>query len=749
MKVMHWTRLHCGLGLALALQLAAGSARANGYEGARALVEQAEDAFRANDDANAIRLLKQALRAQTTVGRGPEEYGYAAYVHYRLGKYYWEHGKRSLAAQEMQRAVGVTRNQEYVEDSYHVSRTDPLVLEVLPKLAKHKVMPLKHGRAIPNAIALLPRGRRVFVMEDHSVSELDRTARTLTVLHEQPGDSLYRVDALPDGSALVIAYEGGNNLVYLKTDGSSPVRIHRPFLPEDLFFSPQGDAAVLWDDRRAVRLSLPAGRPTRLFTLETPPTRLVLRGGLGGMILRTARAGVSAGFFPASNSPDTVEGTFRYVAHFLDDGKALPLVERPYELGARAEVMRIYAEDDRAFGLYFYHRETQKNRLLTVDLETRAVKTSEPDLGVEPWDKSERGHGHAGTILFSAKHDYVVALGRRGTRLRVVRLALADAAPISDLVFELASTLTTGNPEITIEGAGVLDDNKTLWIATATAAIVLRPDGEARAAGLATLLGTKHYEWDGHPYGFSSPDELYLPLARGQGRDLVRVGFDEIERKGKPLPIVTGDTPGKAMPISYRDCDVMRAGLAQAFDGTQAQMNDVRRATAAWKKKCAKEKGWLAFGLASHIMTMPVTLGPRETKYQRELFEAVREVDGPRYVLFERSVTSGIDASRQQALALLNVARFAAWLGDLSKSPSFACTTGMMFTQVLALLREDQNEWGVFWRAALATGAGCLSAEKQRRVRGAWCDTLFETANFDAARFGKALGWDLRQACAR
>jgi hypothetical protein len=749
MMTMQQGRFHLGLGLALLLLLTAGRARANGYEGAKAVIDQAEQAFRADDDANALRLLKQALQAQTTVDRRHEEYGYAAYAHYRLGKYYWERDKRGLAAQEMKRAIAVTSNQQYVEAGYLVSRTDPLVLEVLPSLAKHKVVPLKDGRSIPNAIALLPRGQRVFVMEDHSVSELDRTARTLTVLHEQPGGSLYRMDARPDGSALVIAYEGGRNLVYLKTDGSAPVHVTRPFLPADLFFTPQGESAMLWSDRRAIKLSLPSGNATQLFELETPLTRLVLDGGLGGMILRTARAGVSAGFFPEGNSPDSVDGTFRYVVHFLDDGVALPLVERPYELGSRAEVMRIYAEDDRAFGLYYYHPTTKKNRLLTIDLVTRALKVSEPELGVEPWESSARGHGHAGTILFSAKHDYVVALSRKGTRLRVVRLTLADATPTSDQVFELASTLTAGDPEITIEGAGVLDDNQTLWIATPTAAIVVRPDGEARAAGLAALLGTKKYEWDGRPYGFSSPDELYLPLARGKGRDLVRIGFDEIERQGKRLPAVSGNATGKALPISHRDCTLMRAGLAQAFDGTPAQMDDVRRAVSAWKAKCAKEKGWLAFGLASHIMTMPATLGPREAKYQRDLFEAVRDADGPGYGLFGRSVTNGIDASRQQALGLLNVARFAAWLGDMSKAPSFACTTGMMFTQLLALLREDQNEWGVFWRAALATGAGCLPEPKERQLRRAWCDTIFDTARFDAARFGRDLGRDLKKECGR
>jgi hypothetical protein len=689
------------------------------------------------------------LRIQTTVDRKREEYGYAAYVHYRLGKHYWEHGQRDLAGKEMKRAIDVTSSQQYVEAGYLVSRTDPLVLAVLPSLAKHKVVPLKAGRSIPNAIALLRRGQRVFVMGDHSAFELDRTARTLTVLHEQPGDSLYRMDARPDGSALLIAYEEGNQLVYLKTDGSAPVHIRRPFLPEDLYFAPQGESAILWSDRQATRLSLPSGGTTKLFRLETPPTRLVFDNGLGKMILRTDRAGVSAGFFPEAGSSDSHDGTFRFVVHFLDDGKALPLLERPYELGARAEVMRIYDPDELAFGLYYYDAQTRKNRLLTVDLATRAVTTSEPELGVEPWERSRYGHGHAGTILFSARRDYVVALGCKGTRLRVVRMALADARVTSDQVFELAGTVATGDQKLTIEGAGVLDDNQTLWIATPTAAIVLPPDGAARAASLAALLGTPKYEWDGHPYGFSAPDELYLPLARGKGRDLVRIGFDEIERKGKPLPAAAGDTPGKALPISLRTCDVMREGVAQAFDGTSAQMNDVRRAVAAWQSKCGKEKGWLAFGLASHIMTMPVTLGPQESKYQRELFEAVRDTDGPNYVLFHRCVTSSIDAMRNQALALLNVARFAAWLGDTPHSPAFACTNGIMFNQVVAQLGENQNEWGVFWRGAMASGAACLPMAKDSRLRRAWCETVFETANFDAARFAKSLGRDLKQECGR
>jgi hypothetical protein len=736
--------------LVLGFLLVADLARANGYGEAKSLIDKAEQAFAAKDRATALRLLKQALKTQTVPDRKREEYGYAAYVHYRLGRFYWEHGQAKRARQEIERAIGITSSQQFVEASYLVSRTDPLVLDVLPFLKKQKVVPLDKGRMLPNTIALLPRGRRVFVMGDHSVGELDRSARTLTVLHEQPGDSLYRIDAKADGSALLLAYEGADHILYLKTDGSPPVRLRRPFLPEDLYFAPRGDAAILWADRRAVKLPIPAGRPaTTLFSLETPATRLVLRGGIGNMVLRTANVGVSAGFFPDNDSEDSVDGTIRYVAHFLDSGKAVPLVERSFALGARDRVLRIYADDDRAFGLYFWNRETESNRLLTIDLDTRTLKTSDINLGVEPWDQDEYGHGDAGTIVFSARHDYVVALSSQGTRLRVVRFVPGAKAPKADHCYDLAATLSADAPSLNIKGAGVLADNTRLWIATATAIILVDPEGEARAAGLATLLGSKSFQWDARPYGFSSPDELYLPLAKGKGRFLARIGMDEIDRAAHKLPALARDAPSQALRISYRDCSTMRAGIEQAFDGTAAQMDDVRRAISGGKTKCAKEKNQLAFGLTRHLLTMPAKLGPREAKYLDDLFAAVRGVDGPDYLVFERAVTDGVDESKQQALALLNVARFVNWWGDTRQSPSLACTTGIMINELLAVLREDPNEWVVFWKAAKAAAPGCLSLPDDNRLRGAWCETVLDVSGFDAARFGKALQLDLKRECGR
>ena len=734
--------------LVLGLSLMTGLARANGYGEAKRLIEEAERAFSANDDGKALRLLKQALVTQTVPDRKREEYGYAAYVHYRLGKYYWEHGQAKLAKQEMERALKVKATQQFVDEGYLVSRTDPLVREVLPTLQPHKVVPLDKGRTIPNAIALLPRGRRVFVMGDHSVAELDRNARTMTILHEQPGDSLYRMDALADGSALLAAYEGGRHILYLKPDGSPPVRLSRPFLPDDLYFAPRGDAAILWSRRRAVKVPLTSGPSATLFKLETPPSRLVLRGGIGSMILRTGSAGVSAGFFPAGGSEDAHEGTIRYVAHFLEDGKAVPLVERPLPQGARDQVLRVYAADERAMGLYFWNRETQSNRLLTIDLDTRAVTTHDIALGVEPWEQSQYGHGDAGTIIFSAKNDYVVALGGSGTRLRVVRYVPGAAAPTSDQAFDLTATLSADQPSINIKGAGVLADNERLWIATATAIILVGPDGEARAASLAKLLGSKRFEWDARPYGFSAPDELYIPLAKGKGRSLVRIAMDEIERAARQLPAVAPDTPSKALRISHRDCSSIREGVAQAFDGTTAQMDDVRRAISVWRRKCAKEKGWLAFGLGQHILTMPVELGARESKYQQELFAAVREVDAPQYGLFTRAMENYVDESKQQAVALLNVARFMISIGDLSQSSSLACTAGHMLNQVLAVLREDQTEWTVFWRATVVSAASCLSLPKRSHLRRAWCDTALNTPGLDPSRLGKSLQKDIKRACA-
>jgi hypothetical protein len=177
-------------------------------------------------------------------------------------------------------------------------------------------------------------------------------------------------------------------------------------------------------------------------------------------------------------------------------------------------------------------------------------------------------------------------------------------------------------------------------------------------------------------------------------------------------------------------------------------MDDVRRAAAVWQSKCAREKPWLAFGLAQHILTMPAELGSRESQYQQDLFASVREVDAPRYVLFTRAMEGLVDASRQQALALLNVARFLVWLSDTSQSSSFACTSGHLLNQVLAVLREDQKEWPVFWRAAVVAASGCLSSPKRERARRAWCDTALHTQGFDPGRLGRSLQLDIARECA-
>jgi hypothetical protein len=522
---MRRTTAIAGVLVALALVALVVDVLANGYGDAKLLIQKAEKAFEAGQDAVALELLDEALYTQTTADKKKEPYGYARYIYYRLSRYWLEQGNSKKAKKYVKKALKAPEDHDWVDEEYWVSAYDPYVTKNFPDLSGMKTKKHPVHKVLPACIGLKNgSGDFIYGIGSKKLYRLNRKTLVSQVLYERSHDYLYRFDVHDSDDKMLLYYEGDKYLYYLETSPFKVRQVPRGTSVDSLYIDRAGTHAVVYKRGgykfKVVRTSL--AEPHDHETLLEQEGRVLISSA--DELLYATWSYVHGKNFHPYYSP-----MYEHVmARAFSDAKPQRLFTFP-NIDHRNSIDRIESRSGEVEGLFLDDFTRNKQYIIVHDWKGGSTITYEVPyrLNADPC-----GSYCPLGAAFSHKEDHLVILDIQEKQLRVLRFDFQGTSLTETGVLPLpgGSKLKGKVGKEAIHRLGVLEDNSTVWIHWGDYFVFMDSSGKSSTVDVRPFSKVKSPEWAGPTYYTTDPEQFYLGIEKGKGRYFMVVQLSKLHK---------------------------------------------------------------------------------------------------------------------------------------------------------------------------------------------------------------------------
>lgn len=356
-----------------------------------------------------------------------------------------------------------------------------------------------------------------------ALRHLARGSRQWETLHRQAGDNLYRVEG-DDSGRLLAAWENDPFIHAFTLEPRQHVSIPKPPVPPDvahlsverLVFLPDGRDALVFMTGMTKQPGSPRVTAAYRIPLDGKQAPTLLFRVDDAYLVHTSRYG--AVFMEPQRSP-------RHQCYSRDCRPIAALVA--YELsgdGVRRKTLLTREQVELRNALWV--RGSNDERLvLMLELvrQGRALlrwRYGDEEASYRPLNPLE-----ATSVSLVTPTDEYIELRERDTALEVVRYPPEGGEQVTSLP-------SLHGPDTQTYGLG-MRSNGALWLHWGDHLVLLTPGKPPRSFSIEKFL-ERRTEWAGADIYVQTPPESLWVGIDGRGRNFVRVGFDELEKRAKP-----------------------------------------------------------------------------------------------------------------------------------------------------------------------------------------------------------------------